>query len=98
MIVIDNHSSDGSGRVARSCGAVVLQSSASSVAELRNRGARAALGTILAFADSDHEIDAHWIATAVEVLSSRDVAATGAPCLTDPAANWVQHHYDGLRE
>jgi glycosyltransferase involved in cell wall biosynthesis len=98
MIVIDNHSTDGSGRVARDCGAVVLHSQTGSVAELRNRGTRAALGTILAFADSDHEIDPNWIETAVDVLSMPNAAATGAPCVSEPAANWVQQQYDGLRD
>ena len=68
------------------------------VAALRNRGARAALGSIIAFADSDHEIDRNWIATAVEVLSEPSVAATGC-ALPDAtrAPNWVQRQYDGLR-
>ncbi|HUQ87449.1 MAG TPA: glycosyltransferase [Vicinamibacterales bacterium] len=98
MIVIDNGSTDGSGRVARECGAVVLQCSQGSVAELRNRGARAALGTILAFVDADHEIDPHWISTAIEVLSTPNVVATGAPYIAEPSANWVQQQYDGLRD
>jgi GT2 family glycosyltransferase len=97
IIVIDNNSQDESGRVARDYGAIVLRL-AGSVAELRNRGARAALGGILAFADSDHEIDPLWIATAVSVLASRDVGATGAPYISEPSANWVQQQYDGLRE
>ena len=54
------------------------------MAALRNRGARAALGGILAFVDSDHEIDRSWIETAVEVLSEPTVAATGSR-LSDPA-------------
>jgi glycosyltransferase involved in cell wall biosynthesis len=98
MIVIDNHSTDGSGRVARDSSAVVLHSATGSVAELRNRGARAALGTILAFVDADHEIDRNWIETAVEVLADPTVAATGAAYLTQPCPNWVQQHYDGLRD
>lgn len=98
VIVIDNHSSDGSGRVARDAGAVVLHCAAGSVAELRNRGARAALGTILAFVDADHEIDQRWIENAVEVLATPDVAATGALCVAEPSANWVQQQYDGLRD
>jgi GT2 family glycosyltransferase len=98
IIVVDNDSEDDSGRVAREFGAVVLRSATGPVAELRNRGARAALGSILAFADSDHEIDAHWIDTAVDVLCHRGVAATGAPCVSEPSANWVQRQYDGLRE
>lgn len=97
MVVIDNHSTDGSGRVARDFGAVVLDSPKGSVAELRNRGARAALGSIIAFVDSDHEIDPHWIETAVDVLSDANVAATGSAYLTQPGPNWVQQQYDGLR-
>src|SRR5688572_682649 len=97
IIVIDNESTDGSAQAARSYGAVVIKSSGDTVAALRNRGARAALGSILAFADSDHEISSNWIVTAVDVLSDSTVAATGAACLTSPTPNWVQQQYDGLR-
>jgi glycosyltransferase involved in cell wall biosynthesis len=98
IIVVDNDSTDGSARAARQHSAIVLKSSDSSVAALRNKGARAALGSIIAFVDSDHEIDRCWIETAVDVLTAPDVAATGAACLTQPSANWVQQQYDGLRE
>jgi hypothetical protein len=76
---------------------VVVTASGDSVAALRNKGARAALGSIIAFADSDHEIARNWIETAVDVLSTPGVAATGAAYLTQPTANWVQQRYDGLR-
>ena len=98
IIVVDNESTDGSGRVAREHGAVVLRAGGDRVAELRNRGARAALGTIIAFADADHEVDSHWIQSAVDVLADASVAATGAPYSADPGANWVQQQYDGFRE
>jgi glycosyltransferase involved in cell wall biosynthesis len=97
LIVVDNHSVDGSGLAARGYGAVVLRAKGDSVAALRNRGARAALGNIIAFVDADHEIDPQWISAAVAVLSNADVAATGCAYLTDPKANWVQQQYDGLR-
>lgn len=97
IIVVDNESTDGSAVAARVLGAIVIKSTGDSVAAHRNRGARAALGSILAFADSDHEIDRNWIETAVEVLSDPQVAATGAPYLTQPSPNWVQRQYDGLR-
>ena len=84
--------------VARQRGARVLQGTNCSVAALRNKGARAALGGILAFVDADHEIDRQWIATAVEVLSDAHVAATGSPYLPAPGSNWVQQQYDGLRD
>lgn len=96
LIVVDNNSTDASARAAREFGSVVL-TVAGTVAELRNRGARAALGSILAFVDADHEIDRGWIAHAVDALSDATVAAAGAPYVTDPCANWVQHQYDGLR-
>jgi GT2 family glycosyltransferase len=97
IIVVDNDSTDGSAAVAKASGAVVIKSPSGTVAALRNRGARAALGSLIAFADSDHEISRHWIATAVEVLSDPWVAATGAQCHTSPTPNWVQEQYDGLR-
>ncbi|HYB95212.1 MAG TPA: glycosyltransferase [Vicinamibacterales bacterium] len=97
IIVVDNESTDGSAVAARTHGAVIIRSTGDSVAAHRNRGARAALGSIIAFADSDHEIDRNWIASAVDVLSASDVAATGAPYLTQPSPNWVQQQYDGLR-
>lgn len=97
IIVVDHGSTDGSARAARGYGAIVLKGAGESVAALRNQGARAALGSVMAFADADHEIDRHWIATAVEVLSDPGVAAAGSPCLTQPGPNWVQRHYDGLR-
>ena len=97
IIVVDNESSDGSARAARQFSAVVLSASGTSVAALRNKGARAALGSIIAFVDSDHEIDRNWLETATDVLSAQDVAATGSPYLTQPSPNWVQRQYDGLR-
>jgi len=97
IIVVDNDSTDESARVARDFGAIVIKASDDSVAALRNRGARAALGAVLAFADSDHEIDRTWIETAVAVLADPTVAATGAAPLTQPSPNWVQEQYDGLR-
>jgi glycosyltransferase involved in cell wall biosynthesis len=97
ILVVENESTDESARTAREHGAIVMRCPSTSVAELRNRGARAALGSIIAFADSDHEIDRSWVRTAVAVLASPAVAATGAPYLPDPECNWVQRQYDGLR-
>ena len=97
IIVVDNESTDGSARVAREYGAVVITSRGQSVAAHRNRGARVALGSIIAFADSDHQIDRSWIEHAVSTLSDPSVAAAGAPYLAEPSANWVQLQYDGLR-
>ena len=98
IIVIDNGSTDGSAGVARERGAIVLCSASGSVAELRNRGARAALGSVIAFVDADHQIEPPWIDTAVAILSDPAIAATGAAYLAEPYANWVQLQYDRLRD
>ncbi len=98
IIVVDNGSTDESAAVARDGGAIVLRCDSGSVAELRNRGARAALGSIIAFVDSDHEIDSLWISTAVAILANPAIAATGAAYLAEPSANWVQLQYDRLRD
>jgi glycosyltransferase involved in cell wall biosynthesis len=97
IVVVDNESTDGSAAAARTYGAIVIKSAGTSVAAHRNRGARAALGSILAFVDSDHEIDRNWIQTAVEVLADPNVAATGSAYLTQPSPNWVQRQYDSMR-
>ena len=97
IIVVDNQSTDASAQVGIDAGATVLNSTARSVAELRNRGAERARGTILAFVDADHEIGPGWIQAAVDVLSGGDIGATGTLCLTEPSANWVQRQYDAMR-
>jgi len=97
VLVVDNQSTDASVQVGIDAGATVLPSSARSVAEVRNSAAARARGAILAFVDADHEIDRGWVRAAVDVLSADDIAATGAPCLTDPAPTWVQRQYDAMR-
>src|SRR3989442_1090128 len=67
VIVVDNGSRDDSPKVARRAGALVL-SAAGRVAELRNIGARNAVGDLLAFVDADHEIDPGWLRANVAQL------------------------------
>jgi len=82
---------------ARAAGAVVLNGSGYSVAALRNQGAGEAGGEILAFVDADHQIDKHWVQTAVEILADPQVGATGSDYSTQPSPTWVQRQYDSLR-
>jgi hypothetical protein len=96
IIVADNGSTDGSRGVARDFGAVVLNLPGLTPAELRNRGAAAASGDVLAFVDADHEIAADWIAWAAVALRDPRVGAAGAD-YHGPAATWVQRSYDALR-
>jgi hypothetical protein len=97
VIVADNGSSDGSGRVAAAMGARVLSLADLSVSEVRNRAAAEAGGRIIAFVDADHEIAPTWISTAVEILEEDGVGAAGALCSAPPDGTWVQHMYGALR-
>lgn len=97
LVVVDNGSRDGSDRVALDAGALLLSCPGSSVSDLRNQGAAAARGDILAFVDADHEIVPGWAARAVEILEMPEVGAAGAPYLAPPAGTWVQHAFDSMR-
>jgi glycosyltransferase involved in cell wall biosynthesis len=97
LVVADNGSSDGSAAAARALHATVLELPGVRVGELRNRGAEAAAGDVLAFVDADHEISTGWIAAALETLEHPDVAAVGAPYSAPDPATWVQRLYDAFR-
>jgi glycosyltransferase involved in cell wall biosynthesis len=97
IVVADNGSTDDTPDVARSFGARVLTLPGLSVAALRNRAAAEARGEVLAFVDADHEIDPHWVASAIEAFAVPDVAAVGALCVAPADGTWVQRMYDALR-
>ena len=98
IIVVDNGSTDDSALVASNAGATVISEPNGRVAALRNRGATAARGELLAFVDADHEIGNDWIRAAVTAFAvSPDIAIVGALCHPPGNATWVQRSYDRLR-
>jgi len=97
VLVVDNESTDNSGDVARASADAVIRLSGTSVAALRNRGARETSAPLIAFVDADHEIHRDWIAAAVATLADPAVGAAGFPYDTQPDANWVQRLYDAMR-
>jgi hypothetical protein len=98
LVVVDNGSSDGSADVAAAAGAVVLSRPALGVSTLRNLGAAAAKGDLLAFVDADHELDPGWLEAARSVLADPTVAAAGAQYRAPSPGTWVQRCYDRLRK
>jgi glycosyltransferase involved in cell wall biosynthesis len=98
LLVVDNGSRDGSVRVAREAGARVLSCPGVRVSELRNRGAAASSGEILAFIDADHEIGPGWSAQAIRDLEEPGIGAVGAPYLAPPTGTWVQRSFDAMRQ
>jgi len=98
ILVVDNGSTDNSVEVARKGDATVLSLPGLRVSALRNRGAAAASGDLLAFIDSDHEIGRGWVSSAFQSLEDGSVAAAGALCYPPRNPTWVQRIYDGLRD
>jgi glycosyltransferase involved in cell wall biosynthesis len=98
IIVVDNGSSDRSVEVARQCGAEVLELPGLTVAELRNRGAAAARGDLLAFVDADNELAPGWTQAAASALSGVQAAAVGDQYHAPRDGTWVQIAYDALRQ
>ncbi len=97
IIVADNGSTDGTPEAARAAGAQVFSWPGLRVSELRNHGAAAASGEVLAFVDADHEIAANWISAAVETLAADRTAAVGALYTAPAPGTWVQRLYGVLR-
>ena len=97
IIVVDNGSTDGSANVALEAGAAVVNAPGLRVSAVRNRGAAAATGDLLAFVDADNEICSGWALAAIEVTSPAGVAAAGAPYCAPFPGTWVQRAFDALR-
>jgi GT2 family glycosyltransferase len=96
VVVVDRRSDDESEQVARRAGATVLPSEGP-VAAMRNRGAGAAIGAVLAFVDADHAVGPGWVKAAVRTLAGDGVGAAGADYATPPVATWVQRQYGAMR-
>jgi hypothetical protein len=99
VLVIDNGSTDDSTDVARAAGARVIEAPGERVARLRNIGAHAASGRVLAFVDADHVLDPGWISVALENFALEpSIGAAGALCRAPQDGTWVQRAYDRLRK
>ena len=79
ILVADSGSADGTPEVARAAGAVVLEGERKGPGEGRNRGARAARGDVLVFADADCVLPPDLLAAILEVMQTPTVigGATG---------------------
>jgi glycosyltransferase involved in cell wall biosynthesis len=97
VLVVDNGSVDSSQQVARDAGARLLILPGLRVGELRNRGAAASRGQILAFIDADHEIAPTWVEAIELVLSGDGIGGTGAVYVPPADGTWVQLAYGRLR-
>ncbi len=81
LIVLDNGSSDDTIEIAHRYNSALRQIPAVNISKLRNVGADLASSELLAFIDSDCEIDPGWTWLALEVLESQGAVAVGSPNL-----------------
>jgi len=90
IIVANNGSTDETVSIARRWGACVVDAAELRVGGVRNRGARVANGSIIAFTDSDILVGSTWISSAVERLKDEKVGAVGGACRSPENGTWVE--------
>jgi glycosyltransferase involved in cell wall biosynthesis len=72
IIVVDNDSSDSTGKVARESGARVVSETVHNIAKVRNMGAAAAVGDVLVFVDADTTVPAELLWRVFDAASEPD--------------------------
>ena len=88
VIVVDNNSTDGTGDIARKCGARVVFEAKNQIARARNAGAAVASGDYLIFIDADTSIHGDILEKVIDLLSSGKFIGGGA--WAEPDSGWFQ--------
>ena len=102
MLVVDNGSTDRTCELAEAGGADVLHRPKDSLGELRNSGAAAASGELIAFIDADCTPHENWLLQALAALETRGdaaraIVAVGAyPRVPPRGSSWVQRTWATL--
>lgn len=89
LIVVDNGSTDGTLDICRRYTDRILSHPELRVGAMRNRGAAAARGEILAFIDADCVADPRWLASAAEVIAEQP-CVTGDSYDIPPEPHWIE--------
>lgn len=96
VIVVDNGSSDKTADIASSLGAQVIYSPGSTIAALRNKGAKLSKGDLFLFIDADVSITEKWskhIEKTITQLQEDPMIVTGSRCLPPQNNNWLNKYW-----
>ena len=93
LIAVDHGSTDGSRELLGSrygADARILDVKGGTIATVRNRGARAATGSVLSFIDADCVIPPDYLSSVRDVLAATGAGATGAEVVPPASPSWVE--------
>ena len=97
VIVVDNGSSDDTGRIAAGQGVEVVRIDRSTVGAARNAGVALARGRVLAFLDADIVVTQGWIAAIRELAALPDWRGEISGDVVDVSTrpSWLERHWFG---
>lgn len=90
VIIVDNGSNDLTLRIARKHSSRCYAKPDAKITELRNFGAGQARGEIIAFVDSDCEVETKWLMSALCHLKNPDVGLTGCNYAIPDDGHWIE--------
>ena len=98
LLFVDNGSTDASAPWLRDHGARVLSAPNATVSGVRNAGARAASGRILAFVDSDCIVSDNYLTEIERTLQDAGVHACGSRYRLPESPHWIERVWHDLHE
>ena len=84
VIVVDDGSNDGTGKIGEEFGFRVISTDRQGLGSARNTGLDAATGEIVAYLDDDAYPDAHWLTYLATALETTSHAGAGGPNIPAP--------------
>jgi len=96
VIVVDNGSTDNTVKISESHGAKVLIKKGGTIASLRNYGANASQGSVVAFLDADCILPENWLQWSLKYLQERENIILGFRMVIPEDSNWVAKCWDLL--